>query len=40
MEKGPAVFLRCLYLMMIGNMAAGMIAIRHDCRGSAIFAVT
>ena len=26
--------------MMIGNMAAGMIAIRHDCRGSAMPAVT
>ena len=26
--------------MMIGNMAAGMIAIRHDCRGAAMPAVT
>ena len=26
--------------MMIGNMAAGMIAIKHDCRGSAMPAVT
>ena len=26
--------------MMISNMAAGMIAIRHDCRGSVMPAVT
>ena len=40
MERGPRRVSPLFVPMMIGNMAAGMIAIRHDCRGSAIPAVT
>lgn len=40
MEKGPRRVSPLFIPMMIGNMAAGMIAIRHDCRGSAMPAVT
>ena len=40
MEKGPRRVSSLFVPMMIGNMAAGMIAIRHDCRGSAMPAVT
>ena len=40
MEKGPRRVSALFVPMMIGNMAAGMIAIRHDCRGSAMPAVT
>ena len=40
MEKGPRRVSPLLIPMMISNMAAGMIAIRHDCRGSAMPAVT
>lgn len=40
MEKGPRRISPLLIPMMISNMAAGMIAIRHDCRGSAMPAVT
>ena len=40
MEKGPRRVSPLFVPMMIGNMAAGMIAIRHDCRGSAMPAVT
>ncbi len=39
-EKGPRRVSPLFVPMMIGNMAAGMIAIRHDCRGSAMPAVT
>ena len=39
MEKGPRRVSPLFVPMMIGNMAAGMIAIRHDCRGSAMPAV-
>lgn len=39
-EKGPRRVSPLFIPMMIGNMAAGMIAIRHDCRGSAMPAVT
>lgn len=40
MERGPRRVSPLFVPMMIGNMAAGMIAIRHDCRGPAIPAVT
>ena len=40
MEKGPRRVSPLFVPMMIGNMAAGMIALRHDCRGSAMPAVT
>lgn len=40
LEKGPRRVSSLFVPMMIGNMAAGLIAIRHDCRGSAMPAVT
>lgn len=40
MEKGPRRVSPLFVPMMIANMAAGMIAIRHDCRGSAMPVVT
>ena len=40
MEKGPRRVSSLFVPMMISNMAAGMIAIRHDCRGTAMPAVT
>ena len=40
MEKGPRRVSPLFIPMMIANMAAGMIAIRFDCRGSAMPAVT
>lgn len=40
MEKGPRKVSPLFVPMMIANMAAGMIAIRHNCRGSAMPAVT
>ncbi len=40
MEKGPRRVSPLFVPMMISNMAAGMIAIRHGCRGSAMPAVT
>ena len=40
MEKGPRRVSPLFVQMMIGNMASGLIAIRHDCRGSAMPAVT
>ncbi len=40
LEKGPRRISPLFVPMMIGNMAAGLIAIRHDCRGSAMPAVT
>ncbi len=40
LEKGPRRVSPLFVPMMIANMAAGMIAIRHDCRGSAMPAVT
>lgn len=40
MEKGPRRVSPLFVPMMIGNMATGMIAIRHDCRGSAMPMVT
>ncbi len=40
LEKGPRRVSPLFVPMMIGNMAAGMIAIKHDCRGSAMPAVT
>lgn len=40
MERGPRRVSSLFVPMMIGNMAAGMIAIRHDCRGSAMPSVT
>lgn len=40
MEKGPRRVSPLFVPMMIANMASGMIAIRHDCRGSAMPAVT
>ena len=40
LEKGPRRVSPLMVPMMIGNMAAGMIAIRHDCRGSVMPAVT
>lgn len=40
LEKGPRHVSPLFVPMMISNMAAGMIAIRHDCRGAAMTAVT
>lgn len=40
MEKGPRRVSALFVPMMIANMAAGMIALRHDCRGSAMPSVT
>ncbi|MBQ7677772.1 MAG: beta-ketoacyl-ACP synthase II [Lachnospiraceae bacterium] len=40
MERGPRRVSSLFVPMMIANMAAGMIAIRHDCRNSAMPAVT
>lgn len=40
MEKGPRRVSPLFVPMMIGNMATGMIATRHDCRGSAMPMVT
>lgn len=40
LEKGPRRVSPLFVPMMIANMAAGMIAIRYDCRGSAMPAVT
>ncbi len=40
MEKGARRVSPLFIPMMISNMAAGMIAIRHDCRGSAMPTVT
>lgn len=40
MERGPRRVSSLFVPMMIANMAAGMIAIRHDCRGTAMPAVT
>lgn len=40
LEKGPRRVSSLFVPMMIPNMAAGMIAIRYDCRGSAMPAVT
>lgn len=40
MERGPRRVSPLFIPMMISNMAAGMIAIRHDCRGCAMPAVT
>lgn len=40
LEKGPRRVSPLFVPMMISNMAAGMIAIKYDCRGSAMPAVT
>ena len=40
LEKGPRRVSSLFVPMMIGNMASGMIALRHDCRGTAMPAVT
>lgn len=40
LEKGPRRVSPLFIPMMISNMAAGMIAIRHDCRGMAMPIVT
>lgn len=40
LEKGPRRVSALFVPMMISNMAAGLIAMRHDCRGSAMPAVT
>lgn len=40
MEKGPRRVSPLFVPMMIANMASGMIAIRHNCQGSAMPAVT
>lgn len=40
LEKGPRRVSPLFVPMMIGNMAAGLIAIRHGCQGSAMPAVT
>ena len=40
LEKGARRVSPLMVPMMIGNMATGMIAIRHDCRGSVMPAVT
>ncbi len=40
MEKGPRRVSPLFVPMMIANMAAGMIAIKYDCRGPAMPAVT
>ena len=39
-ERGPRRVSSLFVPMMISNMAAGMIAIRHDCRGPAMPSVT
>ncbi len=39
-EKGPRRVSPLFIPMMIGNMASGMIAIRHDCHGTVMPAVT
>lgn len=39
-QKGPRRVSALFVPMMIANMAAGMIALRHDCRGSAMPSVT
>lgn len=39
-EKGPRRVSSLFIPMMIANMAAGMIAIRHNCKGPALPAVT
>lgn len=39
-EKGPRRVSPLFIPMMIGNMAAGLIAIRHECRGTAMPTVT
>ncbi len=40
LERGPRRISPLFVPMMISNMAAGMIAIKYDCRGSAMPAVT
>jgi len=40
LEKGPRRVSSLLIPMLITNMAAGMLAIRHDCRGAAMATVT
>lgn len=40
LERGPRRVSSLFVPMMIANMAAGMIALRHDCRGSAQPSVT
>lgn len=40
MERGPRRVSSLFVPMMIANMASGMIALRHDCRGFAMPAVT
>ncbi len=40
LERGPRRVSPLFVPMMIGNMAAGMIAIRHNCQGSAMPSVT
>lgn len=40
LEKGPRRVSPLFIPMMISNMAAGMISIRHDCRGTAMPIVT
>ncbi len=40
MERGPRRVSPLFVPMMISNMAAGMIALRYDCRGGAMPAVT
>ncbi len=40
LEKGPRRVSALFVPMMISNMAAGLIALRHDCRGSAMPIVT
>lgn len=40
LEKGPRRVSALFVPMMISNMASGLIAMRHDCRGSAMPAVT
>lgn len=40
MEKGPRRVSPLFIPMLIANMASGMIAIHHDCRGTAMPAVT
>ncbi len=40
LERGPRRVSPLFVPMMIANMPAGMIAIRHDCRGAAMPAVT
>ena len=40
LEKGPRRVSPLFVPMMIGNMAAGMIAIRHDCRGTSMPVIT